>query len=128
MAARLPTEKQQLEKSSKLPGPGKYNAIEVCGKDLIHSLYNTQSKFSFGKAEDRFFVPTKKVASPSPDKYVPLNNLNQNFNSTFQKNAQTVIGKNNYSILDQHFNMANQSPGPGQYNRFSDFAGIEGSN
>jgi hypothetical protein len=24
MAARLPTEKQQLEKSSKLPGPGQY--------------------------------------------------------------------------------------------------------
>ncbi len=83
MAARLPTEKQQLEKASKLPGPGKYSAIEVCGKDLVHSLYKTQSKFSFGKAQDRFVVPTKKVASPSPDKYKPMNNLNQNINSTF---------------------------------------------
>ena len=39
MAARLPTEKQMLDKSSKLPGPGKYNAIDICGKELIPSLY-----------------------------------------------------------------------------------------
>ena len=31
----------------------------------------------------RFAVPTRKVGSPSPDKYKPMNNLNENFNSTF---------------------------------------------
>jgi len=41
MAARLPTEKQMLEKSAKLPGPGQYAAIEVCGMDQIHSLFKT---------------------------------------------------------------------------------------
>ena len=78
--------------------------------------------FSVGK-DKRFSVPTKKVASPAPDKYKPLNSLNENFNSTFQKSAQTVIGKNNASIIDKHFNMQIASPGPGQYNRFSDFTG-----
>ena len=125
MAARLPTDEQQLKKSTKLPGPGKYNAIEICGKDLVHSLYKSQSKFSFGKAHDRFQVPTKKMQSPSPSQYMPKNNLNENFNSTFVKSGQTVIGTSKYSVLDQHFNSSNKTPGPGQYNRFSDFSGLE---
>ena len=32
-AARLPTEKQMLEKSAKLPGPGSYKHVDVTGSD-----------------------------------------------------------------------------------------------
>jgi hypothetical protein len=35
--------------------------------------------------EERFAVPTRKVGSPAPGVYHPLNNLNENFNSTFKK-------------------------------------------
>ena len=123
MASRLPTEKQMLEKSAKLPGPGQYVASDICGKELVNSSYKTSNKFSFGKAADRFHAPTKKVAAPSPDKYTPLNNFNENYNSTFVKSGQTVIGNNKSSILDQHFNLKNVTPGPGSYNRYSDFEG-----
>ena len=40
------------------------------------SHVKTESKYSFGKAQDRFYVPTRKVAAPAPDVYKPLNNLN----------------------------------------------------
>lgn len=124
MAAILPTEKQTLGKSAKLPGPGSYAFPEVVGRIQGNSIYNTESQYSFGKANDRFAVPTKKVASPAPSQYKPMTNLNQNYNSTFIKNAQTVFGRNNYSIIDQHFNVKrNEVPGPGSYNRFSDFSG-----
>ncbi len=45
----------------------------------------TESFYSFSKANDRFNVPTRKVAAPAPNAYQPLNNLNQNYNSTFIK-------------------------------------------
>jgi len=32
-----------------------------------------------------------------------------------------VIGNNKTSVLDQHFNLKNVTPGPGKYNRFSEF-------
>ena len=87
MAARLPTEKQQLDKSRKLPGPGLYELPAITGQNMTTSNFRTQSKFSFGKAVDRFNVPTKKVAAPAPGVYKPLNNFNENFNSTFVKHA-----------------------------------------
>lgn len=52
---------------------------------LTQSHIKTESKYSFGKAKDRFNVPTRKEPAPSPDKYSPLNNLNENYNSTFKK-------------------------------------------
>ena len=36
---------------------------------------------TYSKANDRFNVPTKKVAAPAPSVYHPLNSLNQNYNS-----------------------------------------------
>ena len=84
MARKLEVEKCSLGRSAKLPGPGHYKFIEVVGKDTSMSNYKTESKFSFGKANDRFFVPTRKVQSPAPGTYAPLNNLNQNYNSTFK--------------------------------------------
>ena len=92
--------------------------------NITQSHVKTESKFSFGKANDRFHVPTRKVPAPAPNVYQPKNNLNENFNSTFNQAQQTRIGNNNLSILDQHFKLQIKSPGPGQYSRFSDFGGL----
>ena len=100
MAARLPNDKLALEKSKKLPGPGFYQHPEVTGKNLLMSQIKTESKYSFGKANDRFRVPTQKVAAPAPNVYSPQNNLNQNFNSTFTKAQQTAFGKDTSSIIN----------------------------
>ena len=91
---------------------------------LTQSHIKTESKYTFGKAKDRFDVPTRKIPAPAPNVYSPLNNLNENYNSTFTKALQTKIGKNNTSIIDQHFKMQIKSPGPGAYSRFSDFDGL----
>ena len=54
----------------------------MTGKLLDESNFKTESMFSFGR-DLRFGVPTKKVTAPSPDKYSPMTNLNQNYSSTF---------------------------------------------
>ena len=84
MAARLPHDKQALDKSSKLPGPGMYQGVykSLCGKQMFNSMYKTTSNFSVGKSQ-RFSVPTKKTLDTSPASYMPLDNLNQNFRYTF---------------------------------------------
>lgn len=105
MATKLPTDEQALARSRKLPGPGYYEYAEVTGKPLIQSHISTEAKFSFGKAHDRWDPPTRKVTAPSPDKYRPLNNLNENHYSVYNQAQQTKIGHNNYSIIDQHFKM-----------------------
>jgi len=69
-----------------LPGPGSYLYDDLTGKNLKSSVMRNTSYFSVGK-QHRFEVPTKKVAAPAPDVYRPQNNLNENFNSTFQKAA-----------------------------------------
>ncbi len=45
----------------------------------------------------------------------------------FRKTAQTVFGKSTESVIDKHYNTreVKQSPGPGYYNRFSDFSGLK---
>ena len=100
MAAKLPTESQALDRSRKLPGPGSYKHTEVLGKPLIQSNIMTESFYSFRKANDRFNVPTRKVAAPDPNVYHPLNNLNENYNSTFIKAQMTRIGNDKSSIID----------------------------
>ena len=52
---------------------------------LTQSHIKTESKYTFGKAKDRFDVPTRKIPAPAPNVYAPLNNLNENYNSTFTK-------------------------------------------
>lgn len=85
MAAKLKEGDQALARSKKLPGPGSYAHAEVTGKPLVLSGIKTESKYSFGKAGDRWHPPTRKVAAPSPDKYSPLNNLNQNYYSIYNQ-------------------------------------------
>ena len=103
MAAKLGADERALEKSKKLPGPGYYEHPVITGMNITQSHVKTESKYSFGKANDRFDVPTRKIPAPAPNVYSPLNNLNENYNSTFTKAQQTKIGNNNLSILDQHF-------------------------
>ena len=76
MGAKLKEGDQALARSKKLPGPGTYSHAEVTGMPLILSSIKTESKYSFGKAKDRWNPPTRKVAAPAPDKYSPLNNMN----------------------------------------------------
>ena len=68
MAARLPEGEQALARSKKLPGPGSYSHAEVTGKPLVLSSIKTESKYTFGKAKDRWYPPTRKIPGPSPDK------------------------------------------------------------
>ena len=81
----MPHDEQALGRSKKLPGPGYYEHPRVTGMALTQSHIKTESKFTFGKAKDRFNVPTRKVPAPAPNVYAPLNNLNENYNSTFLK-------------------------------------------
>ena len=87
-------------------------------------MMKTAQSFSISK-EERFKVPTKKSVEASPGTY---NSLNHNFNSSYTKAASTVFSKGNYSVIDKHFRTTKhdiQSPGPGAYNRFSEFSGME---
>lgn len=114
-----------MARSKKLPGPGSYEYAEVTGKPLVLSSIKTESKYSFGKAKDRWYPPTRKIPGPSPDHYSPMNNLNQNYYSIYNQAQQTKIGHNNSSIIDQHFKLAVKTPGPGTYGAFSDFSGLD---
>ena len=128
MGAKLKEGDQALARSKKLPGPGTYSHAEVTGMPLILSSIKTESKYSFGKANDRWNPPTRKVAAPAPDKYSPMNNMNQNYYSIYNQAQQTKIGQNNKSIIDQHFKMQVKTPGPGAYSAFSDFTGLDRKN
>ena len=129
MAARLRQQEDALKRSGKLPGPGSYVTDNLTGVALKNSLYKTTNNFSIGK-EERFARPTMKPQMNSPDSYKPLDSLNENYRSTFAKSGQAVFGKDTSSILNKHFNLkasahhGNANPGPGQYNRFSDFSGL----
>ena len=78
----------RLQKEGKTPGPGFYNqqdtvALNPSGGNT--SLVKASPKMSFGKAFDRFHVPSKlslltnaamKEKSPGPGKYSPKTNFN----------------------------------------------------
>lgn len=125
MGKKLLTGEAALERSKRLPGPGFYTHADVTGQNLIQSQIKTESKYSFGKANDRWYPPTRKIAGPSPDTYNPLNNLNQNHYSIYNQSQQTRIGNNKASIIDKHFKMQVKTPGPGAYSAFSDFTGLD---
>ena len=105
MAKKLLTGEAALERSKRLPGPGFYQHPEVTGQPLVQSQIKTESRYSFGKANDRWYPPTRKNPAPSPDTYKPLNNLNENHYSIYNQAQQTRIGNNNVSIIDKHFKM-----------------------
>lgn len=83
MGSKLLEGNAALKRSEKLPGPGSYQHSSITGAPLVLSSIKNESKFSFGKANDRWAPPTRKVAAPSPDKYSPMNNLNENYYSIY---------------------------------------------
>ena len=85
MAKKLGQDERALDKSKKLPGPGYYEHPQITGKIITTSHVKSESKYSFGKANDRFHVPTRKIPAPAPNVYQPKTNLNENFNSTFNQ-------------------------------------------
>ena len=56
----------------------------MTGKSIVNSVFNNSNNFSVGK-DKRFVVPTKKSDQVAPSTYKPLNNLNEDFKSTFTK-------------------------------------------
>ena len=121
VANRLGIDERSLEKSKKLPGPGQYGYSQFFGRNSIQSQVPTMQRFSFARSFDRFKVPTKKESSPAPGVYKPMNNLNENYQSTFKKSLQTKIGMDKSSVIDKHFGVKNSTPGPGAYASFSEF-------
>ena len=85
------------------------------------SVRQKGASWVFSKARDRFEAPTLRTNNPPPNHYSPRNNLNEDV--IFNKTAQVVIGKQNLDVLDIQYNQKEHSsfPGPGKYNRFSEF-------
>ena len=90
---------------------------------MTSSITPTQSKFSFSKAHDRFSVPTEKLKSPSPAAYKPNAEISIDVSSRQPKVPRTKFGNDRTDILDEKYNMksAKTQPGPGQYERYSEF-------
>ena len=102
MRTKLKFDEVALKRSKEMPGPGTYAAIETVGKSQTVSTIATPNNFSIGR-EARFVIPTQKPDVVAPGYYKPQDGLNEDFKSTFRKTAQTVFGKNNFSVIDQHF-------------------------
>lgn len=105
-----------------LPGPGFYTHMNVTGKDIFNSSFMTERKCSFNKDGDRFRLP--KAQSPACTKYRPKDNMNEQMVGSEQYRAPvTKFIKCKISPCDVNFNMrrAKMNPGPGQYERYSEF-------
>jgi hypothetical protein len=98
-AGRLKRYERSLKDSKKLPGPGAYETVDLCGRTYNNSHFTTAKNFSIGK-ESRFQIPTKKWMNVSPATYKPMDNFNEDYKSNFRKTAHTVFGKNQFSVLD----------------------------
>jgi len=86
---------------------------------------NTSRMSSFPKAVDRWQAPAQDDKSPSPDRYNPKAGMSLDVSSRQPRVPRTKFGRDNSSILDMHFSMkrAEENPGPGQHERFSEFIG-----
>jgi len=76
------------------------------------------------KAEDRFHELHRKSPSPPVTKYNTINkDLGNEVTSTLSRGARAKIGNNNISILDLEYGLkkAKETPGPGNYERHTDF-------
>lgn len=116
-------DKSYFDQERALPGPGSYHAPNIVGAKVCNSKIITEVKFSFSKSNDRWQSPTEKTKSPSPDLYSPRSALGFDIISKNQRTPVPKIGKDRTNILDFHFKMkqSKEVPGPGQYERFSDF-------
>ena len=76
--------------------------------------------YSFGKANDRFHCPTKHRIEPGPTAYTPKAGVNDYLDPN-----HNTFGRNKFDILSKHFRSNTGIPGPGTYNSYSDFTGLE---
>ena len=110
-----------LEQERKRPGPGYYEAMNVVGSRMPNSTFRSYRQNTFSKAEDRFKMPA--FNSPPPSKYSPRNGMTEDFDGSKARAPRTKFGQNMLSPCDLEFNMkrAKQQPGPGEYDRYSEF-------
>lgn len=116
-------DKSYFDKEKTLPGPGTYQAPDTVGVKISNSKIITQASFKFSKSNDRWRSPTEKIKSPSPDLYSPRAALGFDISSKNPRMPVPKIGNDKTNILDFHFKMKQSKavPGPGAYERFSDF-------
>ena len=81
----------------------------------------------FSKATDRFVTISDRRPSPGPGRYSPLASIGKEITSTLSRAPRAKIGSNKLDVLDIHFSMkaAKEVPGPGNYERFSDFGPLK---
>ncbi len=110
---------------STLPGPGHYKHTDIVGNSMTNSKIRTGVSTSFGKAHDRWKAATEKVKSPAPVNYGQTAEAYVKTSSTLTKTGRTVFGRDRTDALNKAWNLRTDLPGPGEYNRFSDFKGLE---
>ena len=106
-----------------LPGPGYYHQPDLVGTKNSSSTIVAAPSFGFGTARDRFAAPTEKNKAPAPDRYQPQAEIGVDVSSRMPKVPRPKIGNDRTDILDMKFGMkqAATQPGPGQYERYSEF-------
>ena len=64
---------------------------------------------------------------PAPTNYEPKNNLNENYKSQFRYMGATKFSQSTQSFMDVNWNPKEKAalPGPSNYQRFSDFSGLD---
>lgn len=108
----------------KLPGPGYYAHPETIGSRMMSSTYVTSRQSTIPQAKDRFRAPTVPKENPAPDQYQPKADIVQHVKSNHPRVAMTKFGLDKSDILDSRWGKkaAKTTPGPGSYNRWSDFS------
>ena len=91
---------------------------------MMSSTYRSSRQSSIPKAQDRFKSPTIPKMQPSPNQYAPKADIVQHVKSNHPRVPMTKFGMDNSSILDSRWGKkaAESTPGPGSYNRWSDFS------
>jgi len=100
MRPKYELEKCALNRSKKLPGPGFYEDASLTGVKPMNSKMMSTFQYRFPK-DERFRV--NKFDSPSPNKYHPKQDLNQNFNSIHKYAGATKFGFSKQNSLEQRW-------------------------
>ena len=84
---------------------------------------STTQQFSVPKAKDRFMSQTINKHAAAPGSYSPLASIDNHKLSNHKYVQRTKFGMDRSDILDFNWRKKDQShtPGPGAYERFSEF-------
>lgn len=112
------------DQERKLPGPGFYMHPETIGTRMMSSTFVSSQQSSIPRANDRFRAPTITKLHPSPNTYMPLADIVKHVKSSHIRVPMTKFGLDKSDVLDARWGKkaAETTPGPGKYNRFSDFS------